>query len=237
MFKASTAPKIVKQFVKPKDNTALDHKIRFFKTHNNRINFINNPNLDPKIRFHNVVKARPGFLVGGSRALTSVQGSRATLERLVRERSSRNAETGRGSPEAEERLPSQDQTQTQTQTPTSQQPEPELTSSYPAKNSALRSVADAFEARKKREQPARNFSSTTTANMSSELTKVLAKEACPRKSSDHAVYPSCLFCDPLKLIQYKPPISASCPDKLSSAPFHRTPLHSNTFLLLHHVIS
>jgi hypothetical protein len=183
MSKASTAQKISKQLVKAKDNPVLDPKIRFFKTHNNRINFINNPNLDPKIRFHNVVKDRRGFpVVGDSRGLTSAQGPRATVETLARDISARNSETSSVSVEAQERASSKDQTQTPTQI--SQSLEPEVPSSHPEGKSGLRSVADAFEARKTGEQPARNFSSTTTGNMSSELTKVLAKDASPRKSSN-----------------------------------------------------
>jgi hypothetical protein len=181
MSKASTAPKFVKQFVKPKDSLVLDPKIRFFKTHNNRINFINNPNLDPKIRFHNVTRDTPGFPVraGKNRRVTSIDRAQAESERLEREKSSRNPGTSRSSVDAEDRASSQDQT------PYSKSEESAATQIHHESKSAIRTLAEAFETGK-RERAPRTGSSITTANMSSELTKVLAKDACPRRSN-----PSC----------------------------------------------
>jgi hypothetical protein len=219
MSKVSATPKIIKQLAKPKDKPLLDPKIHYFKTYNNRINFVNNPNLDPKIRFFNVTKDNPDFPIGfgawnRNRGVTNQDRARAKLERLAWEKSFKNPETSSASFEAEGRASSQDQTLTSTFLPF----EPDVTSSYPEKKSAIKALAETFEARKKTEQAARNDSSITTANMSSELTKVLAKDACPRKSSDpyRAIYLHCL------VLYLRRPSSFSTP---SPPPLITSPLH------------
>src|SRR5256885_15604019 len=80
MSRASTAPKI-KQTTKS-----------IFKTDNKLIQFKNNPNLDPKIRFFTVSKDAPGFPVGGSAwnkdyRVTSGDRLRSKFERLEWEKS------------------------------------------------------------------------------------------------------------------------------------------------------
>jgi hypothetical protein len=160
MSRASTAPKIIKQITKIGDSPILDPRIRIFKTENNLIQFKNNPNLDPKIRFFTVTKDAPGFPVGGgawnkNRRVTSENRLRAKLERLEWEKSH------------------------QAPYSTSESVKAEACQEDPKPSSGIRAVADALEA-SKRERDLRNQSRIIT-NMSSELTKVLTKDACPRK--------------------------------------------------------
>ena len=162
MSKASAPLKIIKQITKTSDRPLLDPKIRLFRIENNRFQFHNNFNLDPKIRC---------FTDGKNPTNLSQVRAGAELDRLARRKSkqalkSTSAAVGRGSKD-----PSKSPTQTF---------QPEGTPKDPESESAIRAFAEAFEA-KKREQSPGTDSRIITANMSSQLTKVLAKDACPRK--------------------------------------------------------
>lgn len=100
---------------------------------------------------------------------TSHYRTRARLERPACEQLPKT--TSKGFVETRDRSPLQISSQ------------PEVTPGYyPGTKgaAAIRGLAKAFRARK-REQIPRHTRSFTTASMSSELTKVLAKDACPRK--------------------------------------------------------
>jgi hypothetical protein len=179
MSRASTAPKIIKQITKISDSPILDPRIRILKTESNLIQFKNNPNLDPKIRFFAVTKDPPGFPVGGgawnkNRRVTSEDRLRAKLERLEWEKSHQAPYSTSESVKAGDRDLSQGQPQAFPQF------KQEVSQEDPEPSSGIRAVADALEARKK-ERDLRNESRIITNNMSSELTKVLTKDACPRK--------------------------------------------------------
>ena len=179
MSRASTAPKIIKQITKISDSPILDPRIRIFKTDNKLIQFQNNPNLDPKIRFFTVTKDAPGFPVGGgawnkNHRVTSGDRLRVKLERLEREKSHQAPYSTSESVKAGDRDLSQGQPQAFLEF------KQEAFQKDPEPSSDIRVVADALEARK-REQDLRNESRIITNNMSSELTKVLTKDACPRK--------------------------------------------------------
>jgi hypothetical protein len=179
MSRASTAPKIIKQINKISDSPILDPRIRILKTENNLIQFKNNPNLDPKIRFFTVTKDPPGFPVGGgawnkNRRVTSEDRLRAKLERLEWEKSPQAPYSTSESVKAGDR----DLFQGQPQAFPQFKQEASQEDSEPS--SGIRAVVDALEARK-RERDLRNESGIITNNMSSELTKVLTKDACPRK--------------------------------------------------------
>jgi hypothetical protein len=173
MSKASAVPPIVKQLVK----SNLQPKARLHKTQRRHVNFIPNPHLGQKIRFHDVAKNTPGspVLSGKNRGFATVERAPAKFENLLKgEKSSQTPETDVVKSEAEGRTLSRDQKQP------SQPPVPRAISGNPEAKGALKAVAVSFEA-PKRTPGARNYRNTATANMSSQLTKVLAKDACPRK--------------------------------------------------------
>jgi hypothetical protein len=175
MSRASTAPKIIKQINKISDSPILDPRIRILKTENNLIQFKNNPNLDPKIRFFTVTKDAPGFPVGGgawnkNHRVTSGDRLRAKFERLEWEKSHQTLCSTGESVKAGDRDLSQGQPQAFLRF------KQEAFQKDPEPTCDIRAVADTLEARK-REQDLRN----ETNNMSSELTNVLTKDACPRK--------------------------------------------------------
>src|SRR5271155_1712290 len=159
MSRASTAPKIIKQITKIGDSPILDPRIRILRTGNNLIQFENNPNLDPKIRFFTVTKDPPGFPVGGgawnkNRRVTSEDRLRAKLERLEWEKSHQAPYSTSESVKAGDRDLSQGQPQAFPQF------RQEVFQGDREPSSGIRII---------------------TNNMSSELTKVLTKDACPRK--------------------------------------------------------
>ena len=174
MSKVSAGPRIVRNLVKSR-HSVLDPKIRLHKTDKeNRLHLTSHPKLDSKIRIH-VVKDVSGFsLLGGKHRV--VTG--ASIERLKWEKLSQKPEGGTEPFETEERASPLDQTQTQTSQPSV----PELSSSDPVPKSAIKALAQSFEARKTK-RATRNNTNTTRADMSSQLTKVLTKDACPRKSN------------------------------------------------------
>jgi hypothetical protein len=168
MSRASTAPKIIKQITKISDSAILDPRIRIFKTDNKLIHFKNNPNLDPKIRFFTVAKDAPGFPVGGgawnkNRRVTSGDRLRAKFPYSTSESvKAGDRDLSQGQPQASLKF------------------KQEAFQKDPESSSDIRAVAGTLEARK-REQDPRNESRIITNNMSSELTHVLTKDACPRK--------------------------------------------------------
>lgn len=175
MSKASAVPPIFKQLVKS-NRHLLQPKARLHKTQRRHVNFIPNPHLRQKIRFHDIAKDTPGspVLGGKNRGFTTVERAPATFENLKGEKSSQTPETGVVKSEAEGRTLSRDQKQP------SQPPVPRAISGDPEAKGPLKAVAVSSEA-PKRTPGARNYSNTAAANMSSQLTKVLAKDACPRK--------------------------------------------------------
>jgi hypothetical protein len=168
MSRASTAPKIIKQITKISDSAILDPRIRIFKTDNKLIQFKNNPNLDPKIRFFTVAKDAPGFPVGGgawnkNHRVTSGDRLRAKFPYSTSESvKAGDRDLSQGQPQAFLKF------------------KQEAFRKVPEPSSDIRAVADALETRN-REQDLRNESRIITNNMSSELTYVLTKDACPRK--------------------------------------------------------
>lgn len=175
MSQTSALPNTFKLLVKS-NHPLLKPNLRFHKTHSNHINSILNPHLGQKIRFHNVAKETSGspVLSGKNCGLTTAESARAKRENLKWEKLSQNLETGAASPEGGQRTSSQDQTQP------SQPPVPEAISSNTEQKRSINALAGSFEAQK-RKPAARNYSSIAPGNMSGQLTKVLTKDACPRK--------------------------------------------------------
>jgi hypothetical protein len=179
MLRASTAPNIIKQITKISDSPIPDPRIHILKTDSKSIQFKNNPNLDPKIRFFTVTKDAPGFPVGGdvwnkNHRVTSGDRLRAKFEHLEWEKSHQNPYSTSESVKAGDRGLSQGRPQAFLKL------KQEAFQKDPEPSSDIRGVADALEAKKK-EQDLRNEGRIVTNNMSSELTKVLTKDACPRK--------------------------------------------------------
>ena len=175
MSKASKSPKPVLGIIKKHETPKLDPKIRLFQIDNKRISFRNNPNLDPIFRSNLVRSDGPGFFgVGPGSRVTSQDTScadtklpeREIFASLHRKTSSQSVEAG-----------NRDLFQKRDHTRNSR---PDFTLQDSKKANGIRAVAEAFEARK-RVQVSPTKRVIPTSNMSSQLTKVLAKDACPRE--------------------------------------------------------
>jgi hypothetical protein len=166
MSKASAPSRIEKQITRIIDSPFLDPKIRLFKAANGSIQFRNNPNFDPNIRFF-VAKDKPNFSVrGGSlnkvKRVTSQDKVQAAFERFTLEKAPTNPETSGHSIKEVNRDPLRNKTQA---------PRADFAQTYPDPKRGIG----------RREQALQNNGTLNTAKMSSQLTTVLTKDACPRK--------------------------------------------------------
>ena len=154
MSRISAAPRIIKRLVQNCESLNLDPKIHYNITRFQRRTSQDKPGLTGGAHPFKRVKSQ-----------VSSQAAEPGPERRPRQDLSKHQKASTGSVQVDERGLFQHQHQSQTQTRTSL---PEVAPQNPERTSGIRVVAEAFEVRKRA--------------MAGQLTKVLAKDACPRES-------------------------------------------------------